>query len=64
MRISLDDDFFQGPRDLPIVKAAKEFVEEVRIKVTQFNHDRTRCLQVLITGNLNWFSHAIPPKLF
>ncbi len=31
-------------------QAAKEFVEEVRIKVTQFNHDRTRCLQVLITG--------------
>ncbi|MDJ0620769.1 MAG: pentapeptide repeat-containing protein [Calothrix sp. MO_192.B10] len=31
-------------------QAAKEFVEEVRLKVTQFNHDRTRCLQVLITG--------------
>ncbi|MHC5914823.1 MAG: pentapeptide repeat-containing protein [Nostoc sp.] len=31
-------------------QTAKEFVEEVRIKVTQFNHDRTRCLQVLITG--------------
>ncbi|MDJ0732963.1 MAG: pentapeptide repeat-containing protein [Nostocaceae cyanobacterium] len=31
-------------------QAAKEFVEEVRIKVTQFNHDKTRCLQVLITG--------------
>ncbi|MFN6530078.1 pentapeptide repeat-containing protein [Nostoc sp. ChiSLP03a] len=31
-------------------QAAKEFVEEVRIKVREFNHDKTRCLQVLITG--------------
>lgn len=31
-------------------QAAKEFVDEVRMKVTQFNHHEARCLQVLITG--------------
>ncbi len=31
-------------------QTAKEFVEEVRSTVTEFNHDKTRCLKVLVIG--------------